>query len=110
VRNKSYLNTTSLTAGKNTRVMDEDTIDIIPGFVGAYPNFFMQLDYQDIDRFVEEYRQIDGLERYHALVEKYGIRRTHPDFWKVSDWFYVKHRHDNPVFAGLFDLNRYNNR
>ncbi|MFV1982067.1 MAG: fatty acid cis/trans isomerase [Thiohalomonadales bacterium] len=110
LRNKSFLNTTSLDQNKNKRVPEEDTIDIIPGFVGSYPNFFMEIDYNDLDNFVEQYKQVDGLEKYELLIEKYGVRRSSPNFWQVSDWFYKKYKHDYPVYSGLFDLNRYKNR
>ena len=110
VRNKSYLNTLSLTASKDTRVKSEDTIDIIPGFVGAYPNFFLEVDYKNISQFVKQYKEIDSFEKYDALVDNYGIRRSNPNFWQSSDWFYKKHQYDNSVYAGLFDLNRYKNR
>ncbi len=110
VRNKSFLNTTSLGQNKDKRVPEEDSIDIIPGFVGSYPNFFMQIDYNDIDKFVEQFKLIDGLEKYEQLVNKYGIRRTSRNFWQHSDWFYKKYKYDYPVYSGLFDLNRYKNR
>lgn len=110
VRNKSYINTTYLMVDEDTRVKEEDSIDVVEGFVGSYPNFFFEIDYGDIGKFVEEYSQIDGYEKYNALVDKYGVRRTNPEFWRVSDWFYVKNMHDNPLSGGLFDLNRYHNR
>jgi hypothetical protein len=110
VRNKSYLNTTSLTAGENTRIKSEDTIDIVKGFVGAYPNFFFQIKFEDLDKFIELYAQIDDNAKYNTLVGLYGVRRTNPQFWKTSDWFYDKFKHDSPRYAGVFDLNRYQNR
>jgi hypothetical protein len=110
VRNKSYLNTTSLTAGENTRIKSEDTIDIVKGFVGAYPNFFFQVKFEDLDKFIELYARIDDYAKYNALVESYGVRRTNPEFWKTSDWFYEKFKHERPRYAGVFDLNRYQNR
>ena len=110
VHNKSYLNTTSLTAGENTRVKSEDTIDIVEGFVGAYPNFFFEIKYEDLDDFTEQYEKIDSYEKYDALVEKYGIRRTHKDFWKKADWFQEKYRREQSRFAAIIDLNRYQNR
>jgi hypothetical protein len=110
VHNKSYLNTTSLTAGENTRVKSEDTIDIVEGFVGAYPNFFFEIKYEDLDDFAEQYEKIDSYEKYDALVEKYGIRRTHKDFWKKADWFQEKYRREQSRFAAIIDLNRYQNR
>ncbi len=110
VRNKSYLNNSSLTADEDMRIKSEDTIDIVKGFVGAYPNFFFEIHYQDLDEFIQQYAQIDSYDAYDALVERFGIRRTNPDFWKTSDWFYAKFKHEEPRYAGVFDLNRYQNR
>ena len=110
IRNKSYLNVSSLMASEDIRLPAEDTIDVVPGFVGAYPNFFIQIDKEEVGDFVEQYKAVKSFENYHSLVDKYGVRRTNPDFWEVSDWFYKKHQYDNNVYAGLFDLNRYKNR
>lgn len=110
VRNKSYLNVNSLVVSKDVHVKEEDTIDIVEGFVGAYPNFFFEIDQDKVGDFVAQYKQIDSYAKYHALVDIYGIRRTNPRFWEVSDWLYEKHKHDNPKWAGLFDLSRYKNR
>ncbi len=112
IRNNAYLNVASLSGAddEDNRVRSEDTVDIVPGFVGSYPNFFIEVDQHDVAQFIEQYKAVDSFEKYHALVDQYGIRRTSPDFWKISDWFYKKHQHDNIVSAGLFDLNRYKNR
>jgi hypothetical protein len=82
----------------------------VEGFVGAYPNFFFEVHYEDLDSFIKLYAEIDSYAKYNALVELYGVRRTNPNFWKTSDWFYEKFKYDNPRFAGVFDLNRYQNR
>lgn len=110
VRNKAYLNVQSLGTSKSARVREEDTIDIVPGFVGAYPNLFLEIERDELTAFVKQYEEIKTHEEYDALVVKYGVRRTNPNFWKSSDWFYKKHLYENKVYAGLFDLNRYKNR
>jgi len=110
VRNKGYLNVQSLTGSESRRVREEDTIDIVPGFVGAYPNLFLEIERKDLAEFVKEYEKINTYEEYDVLVARYGIRRTNPDFWKSSDWFYKKYLYENRAYAGLFDLNRYKNR
>jgi len=110
IRNKSYLNVTSLGSSEKNRIKTEDTIDIVKGFVGAYPNFFLEIYLSDLDYFIDQYADIDSFEKYEALVNRFGVRRTNPGFWKSADWFYAKYKHDNPVYAGLFDLNRYKNR
>ncbi|MFV2055206.1 MAG: fatty acid cis/trans isomerase [Thiohalomonadales bacterium] len=109
IRNKAYLNTSSLSVAK-VYVKKENTLDVVKGFAGAYPNFFLEVDYSELEDFVEQFAQIDSPERYEPLIQQYGIRRTNPDFWKSADWFFEKYKHDNPVSAGLFDLARYKNR
>ena len=110
IRNKSYLNLTSLMPSDKVHIKSEDTLDVVEGFVGAYPSFFLEIDYLELDDFVAHYEKIDSFEKYEALVHKYGIRRSNPDFWKSADWFYEKYKYDNPVNAGIFDLARYKNR
>ena len=110
VRNKSYLNTMSLIPSESARVKSEDTVDLVKGFIGAYPNFFLELRFDDLQAFVDQYLAIDSYARYDALIEKYGIRRSNPRFWQSADWLHAKYRHDQPVYAGVFDLNRYQNR
>ena len=41
---------------------------------------------------------------------RYGVRRTAPWFWKLSDDINASYRASFPAEAGLFDLNRYQNR
>ncbi len=110
IHNKSYLNTTSLTVGEKTRVHSEDSIDIVEGFVGAYPNLFLQIKVDELDDFIRLYQSIDGFAKYNELIEKYGIRRTNAKFWETSDWFNNKHQHDDLNNAGILDLSRYQNR
>ncbi|HCU53857.1 MAG TPA: hypothetical protein DIC36_06125 [Gammaproteobacteria bacterium] len=110
VRNKSYLNITSLIPTEKSRIKGEDTLDVVKGFIGAYPNFFLELRLGDLQAFVDEYVAIDSFQRYDALIDKYGIRRSNPGFWHSADWFNAKYRHDLPIQAGVFDLNRYQNR
>ncbi|VAX00025.1 Fatty acid cis/trans isomerase [hydrothermal vent metagenome] len=110
LRNNFYLNTMSLLNNDDMRIRKNDSLDIIPGFVGAYPNFFFEVDIKDISKFVKLYQKIKDSKSYTKLVTQYGIRRSNPNFWQVSDWFYKKSQHDNRVYSGLFDLNRYKNR
>jgi hypothetical protein len=110
VRNKSYRNTTALVPTEKSRIKSEDTVDVVKGFVGAYPNFFLELRLEDLQAFVDQYRAIKNMQGYNALIDKYGVRRSNPRFWQSADWFQAKHLHDNPVTAGVFDLSRYQNR
>jgi len=47
---------------------------------------------------------------YSSLLDKYGVRRTSPEFWKLSDAFHAAYQRDAPVEYGLFDYSRLENR
>ncbi len=110
IRNNFYLNTMSLLDNDDMRIRNNDSLDIISGFVGAYPNFFFEVEYRELSQFVAQYKKVNDPKNYNKLVERYGIRRSNPNFWQVSDWFYKKHQYEKPIYSGLFDLNRYKNR
>ena len=42
-----------------------------------------------------------------ARLKQYGINRSREDFWQHYDWLQQRFLQDQPVRAGIFDLNRY---
>ena len=87
-----------------------DTQTILPWLEGSYPNFFYVIKLNEIESFVEQYNAISNRQEYEYFVTRYGIRRTHEDFWRHSDWFNQQYQREQPVRAGIFDLSRYQNR
>jgi hypothetical protein len=88
----------------------EDYITVVRGFIGAYPNAFFQVPEQDLEHFVASIIGLQDDADYSALVDRYGVRRNAPWFWRLSDKFHRHYHNRQPVEAGLFDLNRYENR
>jgi hypothetical protein len=80
------------------------------GFVGAYPNMFFQLTARDLPGFANALKNLESAADYTVLVERHGVRRTAPWFWKLSDDMHTDYAGRFPDEAGLFDLNRYENR
>jgi len=87
-----------------------DTQTILPWLEGAYPNFFYVVKLEDIEQFVEQYNAIGSRDDYEKFVGRFGVRRTNEDFWLHADWFNQQYQREQPVKAGIFDLNRYQNR
>ncbi len=87
-----------------------DTQTIVPWLEGSYPNFFYVVKLEEIEDFVESYNAISDLREYEIFVARYGVRRTSEDFWSQADWFNQQYLREQPVRAGIFDLNRYQNR
>jgi hypothetical protein len=113
IRNKAYKNVTSMFSDEkdsHNRDFDNDTLTVVDWLEGAYPNFFFEVDVDGIDKFTQHYSSLQNREDYERFVSIYGIRRTNIDFWPTADWFHDRYRMQQPLLAGLFDLNRYQNR
>lgn len=110
IHNRAFKNNAQLFNEEDRRLPEEDTLTVTRGFVGAYPNQFFQVAEAELDRFSEALEGLDSADDYTRLVERYGVRRTAPWFWKLSDDMHAHYFAIQPVEAGLFDLNRYENR
>lgn len=110
---KAYKNVSSMFTGQTPgerRDASADRQTVVPWLEGSYPEFFFVLDARDAEHFAQTYDTLQNRQDYDRFVERYGIRRTHPRFWESSDWFNAQARREQPQRAGLFDLNRYQNR
>ncbi len=87
-----------------------DTQTILPWLEGSYPNFFYVVKLEEIESFVQQYNTIGNSREYEVFIARYGIRRTNENFWLHADWFNQQFLREQPVKAGIFDLNRYQNR
>ncbi len=112
IRNKAYKNVTSFLADEHERDradIDQDSMTVVKGLAGSYPNFFFSVALSEIEAFVKHCAAIRTPEDYQKFVERYGVRRTHPEFWVLADWFQGESARNKLVRSGLFDLNRYDN-
>ncbi|MCP4410109.1 MAG: fatty acid cis/trans isomerase [Gammaproteobacteria bacterium] len=113
IRNKAYKNVTSMFEDEEdseTRDYSKDSLTVVDWLEGSYPNFFFTVDIDDVDLFAERYAAMQNREDYERFVSIYGTRRTNSGFWETADWFQDEYLREKPIQAGLFDLNRYQNR
>ena len=92
------------------RMPTEDYLTVVRGFIGAYPNVFFQVQEKELENFVQDIASLGNEQDYARLVSRYGVRRNASWFWRLSDKFYEYNKKHYPHEAGLFDLNRYENR
>ena len=83
ILNKSYKNVSSMfaNADDDQRDVDQDTLTVMKGLHGSYPNFFFDVDLKQVENFAARYTSISNREDYEKFVEIFGVRRTNPDFW-----------------------------
>ena len=85
----------------------KDSADFIPGLIGSYPNYFVDVREEDLPDFFDLLAHFDKSPGDYERLAKYGINRAEDRFWDAYDWFQKRFYEDEPVHAGLLDLNRY---
>jgi hypothetical protein len=110
LRNSAHSNVSELFKEEDSRLLDEDTVTLVPGFLGAYPNAFYRLGIHQLPQFIATVKKLDSTAAYTDLTMRFAVRRTNPQFWAHSDTLHAAYRQGFPVEAGLFDLNRFENR
>ena len=110
VHNDGYLNNAQMFHEAKRRVPEEDYLTVVKGFIGAYPNVFFQVAESELDAFVNALKSMRDETDYATLVSIYGVRRNQSAFWPLSDKLYEHYLATQPREAGLFDVNRYENR
>ena len=109
LRNKAHDNVAFIFGEDLRRNPDEDTLTVVEGIVGNYPNFFFRVSHNDLGRFVDDLRAVNDEKSFQRFVEVYGVRRSSREFWAMSDWFNERFVEQQPVEAGLLDLSRFRN-
>ncbi|WP_041361134.1 fatty acid cis/trans isomerase [Methylococcus capsulatus] len=110
VKNTALENVSMLFLEEIRRTPADDTVTLVRGIVGSYPNFFFDLDAAEVGEFVDAILSVDGSKAFgRRLVERFGVRRSNPAFWRISDWFNRRYLEASPVTAGWLDLSRYDN-
>lgn len=109
LRNRAFTNISHLVGDEDRRLPEEDSLSVHPGFLGSYPNVYLEIDVEHLQAFVEQAEQLAADADFAALLDQYGVRRTDPEFWSFSDEVQTAARQD-PIAGGLLDYNRLENR
>jgi hypothetical protein len=110
LRNTGHANVTHLADERKELLPDEDTLTVVPGFIGAYPNALYVVPRSALPKFTAAVRALASEDDYRALADRFAIRRTNPLFWTYSDDLQNAYARLAPGEGGLFDYNRLENR
>lgn len=109
IRNRYHSNVAFLMGEKRRYKAKNDTLTVYPGIIGSYPNFIFSVEHDELGEFIDRLEPKLKKKEFREIAYQWGIRRTHPDFWNIlhdiTDW----HREHDPLQAGIFDINRYEN-
>jgi Fatty acid cis/trans isomerase (CTI) len=107
VINRWHNNVTYLFGEGGQLDASKDRADFIHGPIGSYPNYFVDIREEDLPDFFDLLAPFEKSPRDYDLLAKYGVNRADDRLWDTYDWFQKRFYEDEPVHAGLFDLNRY---
>lgn len=110
IRNSGHSNLTSLLYEEDNRLPEEDYLTVVPGILGAYPSAFFRLSGFRLEDFTQAVTTLEDNGDYRRLMDRFGVRRTNPQFWQNSDEVHEWYRHHDPLNYGLLDYNRLENR
>lgn len=110
LHNDGFSNVSELFDERKRRRPNEDSLSVVPGIVGAYPNAFFQVDASDLGDFTHQLSSLDSEKSYAALLNHFGVRRTSAEFWEFSDELQEFYLESDPLRSGILDYNRFENR
>ncbi|UVL48419.1 fatty acid cis/trans isomerase [Pseudomonas moraviensis] len=109
LRNRAHSNVAFLLGESRRYQPGLDTLTIYPGVLTSYPNFMFNVPAAQVPAFVDAMENARDANRFEKIVERWGIRRSHPQFWAYfHDLSQYIHETD-PVEEGVLDMNRYEN-
>ena len=109
LRNRAHSNVAFM-AGESLRYQPGlDTLTVYPGVLTSYPNFMFSLRAGEVPEFVSQLEQVRDPAAFDKVVARWGIRRSHPQFWHYFHDLSAYIQETEPVEAGVLDMNRYQN-
>ncbi len=88
----------------------ENTLAVVPGFIGAYPNALYRVTPGELPQLRAAIAGLSSEADYAALADRFAIRRTDAGFWAASDALMAAYARWSPLESGLFDYSRLENR
>ncbi len=109
LRNRAHSNVAFLLGEAYRYQPGLDTLTVYPGVLSSYPNFMFNIPAGDVPEFVAEMERAKDAQRFEKIVDRWGVRRSHPLFWQYFHDLSEYVRETTPVEAGVLDMNRYEN-
>ena len=110
LRNTGHSNVSHLVLESAELTPDENTLTVVPGFIGAYPNAIYRATAAELPALADAIGRLGSEADYRRLADRFVVRRTSAQFWAASDAMNDAYVQWAPLEAGLFDLNRLDNR
>ena len=109
LRNRAHSNVAFMNGESLRYQAGLDSLTVYPEVLSSYPNFIFNVPAVEVPSFVLALEQVKDEAAFREVVEQWGIRRTHPQFWQYFHDLSEHIRERSPLEAGVLDMNRYEN-
>lgn len=109
LRNRAHSNVAFLLGEAMRYQPGLDTLTVYPGVLSSYPNFMFNIPAGQVPAFVEAMEHAEDPQAFERIVERWGIRRSHPQFWYYFHDLSRYIQETEPLEEGVLDMNRYQN-
>lgn len=109
LRNRAHTNVAFMLGESYRQQPWLDTLTIYPGLLSSYPNFVFNVPAAEVSEWVSRLQAVHEDADFEPIVARWGIRRTHPEFWRYFNDLRTYLQEVDPVESGVLDMNRYQN-
>ena len=109
LRNRAHSNVAFMLGEASRYQPGLDTLTVYPGVLSSYPNFMFNIPAEQVPAFVAAMENARDAQQFEKIVDRWGIRRSHPQFWEYFHDLSTYIRETTPVEEGVLDMNRYEN-
>ncbi|WP_426101550.1 fatty acid cis/trans isomerase [Pseudomonas sp. PSPC3-3] len=109
LRNRAHSNVAFMLGEASRYQPGLDTLTVYPGVLSSYPNFIFNIPAEQVPAFVAAMENARDAQHFEKVVDRWGIRRSHPQFWEYFHDLSTYIRETTPVEEGVLDMNRYEN-
>ena len=82
-----------------------DSISVVRGHVGAFPELFLKVPMADVAMAVKAGRGTTA--QRLQIRARYEVKRNSPEFWKYLDNEHAKQIAEHPLDSGIIDSSEY---
>lgn len=109
LRNRAHSNVAFMLGEASRYQPGLDTLTVYPGVLSSYPNFMFNIPAEQVPAFVAAMESARDAQHFERIVDRWGVRRSHPQFWEYFHDLSTYIRETTPVEEGVLDMNRYEN-
>jgi hypothetical protein len=109
VHNVAHSNVAFMFGEDMRKIPADDTLSVVRGHFGSYPNFIFEVKAEGIPGFIAELTAMRSDVDLERFTDRHGVRRTSARFWETVDWLRADLKRREPTEAGLYDFGRYEN-